>query len=246
MNRVQYLLNKHSPLILTIVASGGVIITTILAIKATPKAINIINNKEKEKGDKLTTYEKVKYGWKPYIPTIFSSIGTIACIGGIQYLNKKQQTAIISAYTLLDNAYKQYTNNIKRICGEDTDNLARQEIVRAQYEEDYKPFGDELLFFDYEGMRFFTSTMDHVLAAEAQFKEALISRGYACYNEYYDYLGLEREEFGYQLGWADIESCDPYNVKELEFNYEKTYVGEQKIECWIIYPNIPASFDYIL
>ena len=243
---IQRFLNKHSPLILTIVASGGVIITAALSVKATPKAIDIINNKEKEKGEKLTTFEKIRYGWKPYVPAIFSGVGTIVCIGGIEYLNKKTQASIISAYTLLNNTYTQYTDNIKKLCGKETDILAKQEIVQAQYDDNYIPFGDELLFFDYEGMRFFTSTMDHVLAAETKFKESLMSRGYATLNEYYAYLGLQPVEFGYQLGWADIETCDPYNVKELEFNYEKTYVGEQKIECWIISPNIPAAFDYII
>jgi len=77
--------------------------------------------------------------------------------------------------------------------------------------------------------------------------EALCTRGYACLNEYYDYLGIPRLDYGYQMGWSDIESCDPYNVKSLDFNYEEIYVGENKdVKCWIITTNLPAAFDYIL
>lgn len=245
MNNVQYFIKKNSPLILTIVSGIGVITTTIFAIKATPKALELIDEAEKEKGEKLTNIEKIKVGWKPYICTGISALSTILCIISIQYLNSKRQTNIISAYALLENAFKGYRNNIKELYTEEADKLAMQEIVKAQYDPDYEPIGDEDLFFDYQGMRFFKSTFDHVIQAEKRFKESLISRGYACINEYYDYLGIPRVDFGYQLGWADIENNDPYNVKELDFIYEETVVGGS-VKCWIINTNMPATFDYII
>ena len=39
MNNIQSLLKRHSTLIMTIVASAGVVTTTVLAVKATPKAV---------------------------------------------------------------------------------------------------------------------------------------------------------------------------------------------------------------
>ena len=249
MNRIQYLLKKNTPLILTMVASGGVIITTILAVKATPKASEILKSKEEEKGEKLTVIEKIRYGIIPYRYCIISCAATISCIASIQYLNKKNQASLLSAYTLLENSYNQYRDNIKKLCSDDVDFLARQEIVKAKYdpELDVPENDEELLFFDYQGMRFFWSSFHNVIRAEHQLLEALCTRGYACLNEYYDYLGIPRLDYGYQMGWSDIESCDPYNVKSLDFNYEETYVGDNKdIKCWIITTNMPAAFDYIL
>jgi hypothetical protein len=96
-------------------------------------------------------------------------------------------------------------------------------------------------------MRFFESTMDNVVMAEHQALEVLQARGYLRLNEYYDMLGIPRTDYGYTIGWADIESCDPYDVKELTFNYEKIYVGDNKdIECWVISYNVPPTFDYII
>lgn len=245
MNKIQYFLKKRSSLIMTIIASSGVIVTTVLAVKATPKAIELLKDAEKEKGDKLTKMEIIRYGWFPYIGCAVSCVSTILCIVSIQYLNEKKQASIISAYTVLENAFNQYRNNIRDLYSEEADSLAKQEIVKAKYDPEYEPIGDEVLFFDYEGLRFFKSTFDNVYQAENKLKEALISRGYACLNEYYQYLGIPSVEYGYQLGWADIETCDPYNVHELEFNYEQTIVGGS-VDCWIISPNIPASFDYII
>lgn len=245
MNKIQYLLKKHAPLFMTIIASAGVISTTILAVKATPKAMKIISDKEKEKGDKLTNYEKIKYAYKPYIYCGISGLSTILCILSIQYLNTRKQTSIISAYALLENSFNEYRDNIKKLYNNDADFLARQEIVKAKYDPNYETFGDEILFFDYQGMRFFKSTMDNVVVAENRLLESLNTRGFACLNEYYDYLGIPRLDYGYQLGWGNIYSDDPMNVQSLEFNYEKVIVGEST-ECWIITCNIPVSFDYIL
>ena len=246
MNNVQYFLKRNSRLIMTIIASGGVITTTILAVKATPKALKLLEEAKEQKGEELTVSEKIRVAWKPYIGTIVSGSGTIFCILAINYISKKNQASLVSAYTLLENTYNQYRDKIKKLYSDDSDFLARQEIVQAQYDPHYE-VGDKQLFFDYQSMRFFESTMDNVVMAEHQAIEVLQARGYLRLNEYYDMLGIPRVDYGYTIGWADIESCDPYDVKELTFNYEKIYVGNNKdIECWIISYNIPPTFDYII
>ena len=64
-------LGKHSPEILTGIGVTGMITTTVLAVKSTPKALILIEEKKKELGtDKLTTIEVVKAAWKPYIPAL--------------------------------------------------------------------------------------------------------------------------------------------------------------------------------
>ena len=113
MNKFEYFLRKNSPIILTAVASGGVILTTFLAIKATPKAVKLLKEAENDKGDELTPFEIIKYGWTPYIGCIISCMSTIICIVSIQYLNTKKQASIISAYTLLENSFNEYRDNIK-------------------------------------------------------------------------------------------------------------------------------------
>ncbi len=249
MYNIQNLLRKHSTLIMTVIASTGVIVTTVLAVKATPKAIKLLNEAEINKGSKLTTIEKIKYAWTPYIYCGLSCVSTIACILSIEYLNHKKQISIISAYTVLQNSFEQYRSNIKELSGDDIDLLSRQEIVRARYDQFDDPGDndDELLFFDYQGMRFFRSSFSNVIRAEHHLISVISCRGYACLNEYYDYLGIPPLSYGYQLGWGDYESCDPMNVKELEFNYEETLMGKNKdVKCWIITANLPASFDYII
>lgn len=249
MSKFQYFLNKHSTQILTVVASSGVILTTVLAVKATPKALELLKEAKEQKGSELTTFEKVKYGWKPYIYCYISCLGTICCIYGIEYLNKRKQSSLISAYMLLDNSYRLYRNNVIKNNGKETDNLSMNDIITAKYDpkELMVPENDEdLLFFDYQSMRFFWSSFHNVIKAENELLEALHYRGYANLNEYYRFLGVPEIKYGDMLGWWDFENNDLYNLKELEFNYEKMYVGENNdVECWIITTNVPTSFEYI-
>ena len=56
---VKMVVSKHSPEILTGIGIAGMITTTILAVKATPKALTLVEDKKKElelyPTDKLTT-----------------------------------------------------------------------------------------------------------------------------------------------------------------------------------------------
>lgn len=247
MNKMNYFLRKHSSTILTVISVGGVAATSVLAVKATPKAILLLEEAEKEKGEKLTILESVKAAWKPYIPAVVTGATTIACIVGINCLSVKNQASLMSAYAFLDNSYKEYRNKVQETYGEEDEINIRNEIIKSKYDANVEIQNGAEWFFDGLSMRYFKSTMDNVLRAETLFLEALNTRGYACTNEYYDALGIPRVDWGYNLGWFDFESNDPYNSKELEFKYEDIMIGEEEpTKCWVISVNRPPATDYII
>lgn len=243
MNKADYFLKKHSSTILTCIGASGVVLTAVLAVKETTKALSLIENAKEEKGEELTKMEVVQVAWKPYIPAIITGFSTIACIFGANLLNTRSQASLMSAYAVLDNAFKEYKNKVNELY-EDTDINIKQNIIDSKFDDDIELEDGEVLFFDYQSMQFFSSTMEKVMNAENKFLESLHARGYACINEYYDYLGIPRVDYGYQLGWFDLENNNPYNCEELEFNYEKVMLKGR--ECFIITTNNPPVADYIL
>lgn len=62
--------HRNASTILTCLGDVGVVATAVLAVKATPKAMRLINEAEEEKGKTLTRMETVKATWKPYIPAV--------------------------------------------------------------------------------------------------------------------------------------------------------------------------------
>lgn len=61
---------KHGSTVLTIAGGAGVIATTVTAVKATPKALLLLDNAEKGKGEELTKTEKIKIAGPKYVPSI--------------------------------------------------------------------------------------------------------------------------------------------------------------------------------
>lgn len=254
MNKAQLLLKKYSPTILTAVGATGVVATAVLSVKATPKALMLLEEAEKEKGEKLTVGETVAAAWKPYIPAALTGFGTIICIFGANYLNTRSQASLVSAYALLDRSYKEYQNKVKEIHGSEKELNLREElikdkytddVIKTKYDENIGEDEEKLIFYDNISSRFFISTMSRVLEAECKFKEAIEWKGYGCLNQYYDMLGIPRVDYGYQLGWVDVEDNDPYNCASLSFSYEKISPKEG-VEIWDIKPNMPPGVDYII
>ena len=100
LKRVGRQLYRSSPTILTVVASIGVIATTITAVQATPKAIKLLKEAELEKGENLTKLEIVRVAGPTYIPSVLLGVSTIACIFGANALNQKKQASLMSAYAV--------------------------------------------------------------------------------------------------------------------------------------------------
>ena len=88
---------RNTSTILTGLGSIGVVATTITAVKATPKALRLIEEAETKKGEKLTKWETVKLASQSYISTAGLCLATMACIRSIrsilQRLSKKTKFA---------------------------------------------------------------------------------------------------------------------------------------------------------
>ena len=108
MNARPFVKRNASTILTGLGSIGGVVVTTITAVKATPKALRLIEETEKEKGEKLTKWETVKIASPSYISTAGLCLVTMACIIGAEILNQKRQASLLSAYILLDRSYKDY------------------------------------------------------------------------------------------------------------------------------------------
>ena len=140
-------LKKNSSTILTCVGAVGVVGTAVTAVKATPKALDILAEATEEKGEELTKVEKFKVAGPVYIHSVLIGTATIACIFGANILNKRQQGALMSAYALLDNSYKQYKGKVKELYGEEVDTHIKKEIVKDKYKELDISLDDEKILF---------------------------------------------------------------------------------------------------
>lgn len=243
MNKTQLFLKNNSSTILTFIGSIGVITTAVLAVKATPKAMLLIEDAELDKGESLTKKEKIKAVWKPYVPACISCLATIFCIAGANYLNIKKQQSLMSAYALLDNTFKEYRHRIAEEYGEDVDTNLKNDIVRKQLEQMDNGIYSTTLFFEFNSMRFFEANIHKVLQAECKAKMQFDKYGYLTLNDYYSYLGLEPSPYGEAMGWSRFQMNTEQYTDDLEFTYDRV-VMSNGIVCYNIITNVEPTMDH--
>lgn len=220
--------------VLTCIGGVGVVATAVTASKATPKALAYLERAKEEKGADLTPLEKFKIAGPVYIPSVLIGAATLACIFGANALNKKQQASLMSAYALLDNSYKEYKAKVKDIYGEEGVQTIREKIAKNKYEEEKTAADDgRLLFYDEFSGRFFRSTMEKVRWAEYEVNRDLVMRGWACINDFYEYLNVPLLDSGYDLGWTPAMNSQDYWQEWVDFSNAKS-VMDDGTEYYII------------
>lgn len=230
---------RHGATILTIAGGVGVVATTVTAIKATPKALQKLEEAEKEKGDNLSKWEKVKVAGPTYLPTIAIGAGTVMCVIGVHLLTSRTQANVASAYALLERSYSEYKDKLIELYGQE----AHEEIVDAIAAEKAENVGvrtpgyigqsslfvdeqcgETRLFYEPFGERFFEATLEQVISAEYHLNRNYNLRGYSVLNEFYDFLGLEPTDYGNEVGWCNYDEGTFW----IEFNHRKTELNGEK------------------
>lgn len=239
--RSKIYLRKASPTILSGLGAAGVIVTSVLAVRATPKALRKIraDSKTNHDGDPeaYSKLEAVKSAWVCYIPAAISGTATIFCIFGANVLSKRQQAALTSAYALLNDSYNNYKDKLKELYGEE----AHQKIVDAIAAEKAKDVyitstglvrnssldfdehdpNDERLFYDAYSNRYFENSINRVIQAEYHLNRDFVISGYLPANHFYQLLGLEPLEGGDTVGWS-IDT----GIYWIDFNHSKVTLDD--------------------
>ena len=237
-------LNKHSPEILMGIGIAGMITATVLAVIATPKALQLIEEeKRKQEKEKLQVKDVVKVAWKPYIPTATTMIFSTACIIGGNSVNAKRNAAIATAYKLSEAAYSEYREKVVETIGEKKEQAVKDKIAKDRVEQN-PPVPSEIIItgkgdtlcLDLFSNRPFRSDIDKIKRAQNELNHRLLTNDYISLNEYYSELGMAHDQMGYSLGWRSDKG-----LIELYFSSQLTPDGEP---CLTVGFNNPPEYGY--
>ena len=240
-------IKRNSPVILTFAGAAGVIGTVITAVKATPKALELIDKAEEEKGEGLTNLEIVKAAAVVYIPSVVIGTATLACIFSANALNRKHQAALTSAYALLDQSYKKYRKNVKELYGEDADGRVKCSVAKDELEkmDIVKKSSDKMLFFDDYSGRYFEADEKTVIQAEYMANRALINEGFITLAEFYSYLGLSVDDESWKyIGWTADDLAEWTGYFWLEFHHDIVTMDDG-LEATLLWYDVSPALEYI-
>ena len=232
VRRSKLFIKRNSSTILTCIGADGVVVTTVSAVKATPKALYLLEGAKQEKGEKLTKWELVKAAGPVYIPAVLLGVSTISCIFGANTLNKRYQASLIGAYTLLDSSYKDHKKKVEDLYGEQVDDKIKAEIAKDKYVEPVELGEDEELFYDEFSGRYFNATLYDVQRAEYQLNRDIQTQGWSTLNDFYEAMKIDPIDGGDALGWSEGGNYAKYWQSWVDFNHHKVTMDDG-LECII-------------
>lgn len=201
---------KHSPVILTGTAVLGLVGTTVLAVRATPKALRIIDqNQPSLPGDEdLTNVDIVKLTWKLYVPAVLLGSVTIASIIGSHKIHSTRNIALAGLYSVTESTLKEYQAKVIETIGEKKERKVRDEIRQERVDRTYSDDVDvirtihgDVLMYDILSGRYFRGNVEQVRKAANDTNDQLFQEMYSSLNEFYSRIGLPNIALGNDLGW---------------------------------------------
>ncbi len=214
---IQKLTSDHAPELLTGLGIAGMLTTVVVAVKVTPKALTLMEEKKEELGvDQLSVKETVVTTWKCYAPVIATAAVSTACIIGANSVHAKRSAALAAAYTLSDTALRDYKAKVVETFGERKGQAIREEIVKDKVQNDpvenheiiITAKGDTLCYDTTSG-RYFKSSMEYLKRVANDLDRRLRDEMFISVNDFYDEVGLPTLPIMDDLGWdVDKDSID--------------------------------------
>lgn len=239
MRGIKSFLKQTTPVILTVVGSIGVAATSVMAVRATPKALDILSSHADD--EELSKKDVIKLTWRCYIPAALVGISTITCIAVINVFNKRRQASLASAYAMLNQSYKQYRKAANTVYGDDADSKIRAQAAKdtyvsadgySLYSSDLDPESEKILCCDLFSQRYFTATMTSVLNAQYHINRNLCLRGNVSVNEFYEFLGIDKIDCGDEIGWS-LEELIEGGLMWLDFNNSNVEMDDGMKCCFV-------------
>lgn len=254
---IQKTLVKKSPEILTGIGIAGMFTSVVMAVKATPKALELIENEKEEQSRQaqkneanknrriyirgISKKDVIRVSWKCYIPTAITLGVSTACLIGGTRVNAKRNAALATAYALSESALKEYKSKTLEIAGPKKEQQIKDAILKDKV--DRKPVtntevvmtgkGDTLCMDSISG-RYFKSDKTKIDAVVNTLNFQLRREMFVPLNDLYYELGLPGTKLDADLGW---------NVDDGEIEFYYSYAGADNGEpCMIVDYNIKPQF----
>lgn len=208
LNRAGKTLSKNSPTILTGIAIAGTFTTAVLAVKATPRALQLLEDEEVRLDDNLTVKDKIRVCWRLYLPATGVGLATAGCIVAANTVNLRRNAALAGLYSITETAFKEYQNKVVETIGSNKERKVRDEVNQDRL--DRNPSGANQIFITGKGKvlcydklcdRYFESDHETIRKAVNDINLELRDSMFVELNDLYYAIGLAPTGLGSKVGW---------------------------------------------
>ena len=220
------MVSRRSPEILVGIGIAGMCTTVVLAVKATPKALELIEDEKNRQNyelckearsnshdscnqiDQLKPVDVVKVAWKLYVPAAVTGVFSIACIIGASSKYARRNAALATAYKLSETALTEYKDKVVETIGEKKEKTVRDKVAKDKVENNpvtkneviITEKGNTLCYETISG-RYFRSDIEKIKRAVNELNRQMLNDMYISLSEFYDEIGLSHIKNSDELGW---------------------------------------------
>lgn len=252
-NKALNFTKEHNPEILVGLGVVGMMSSTVLAVKATPKALDIMEDKKADMGvTYLTRKEIAQATWKLYAPSIGVGLASAACIILGTSKSIKRNTALATVYALSESTLREYQSKAKEMLGEEKAAELDREVAKSRVRKrevttivesegseyiHHTGNGDTLVYDSLSG-RYFRSSMNSIESAVNSINKSLLNDYIMTLNEFYNELGVPTIGAGSLIGWKSDKEL-------LEVSFESDVDQNGNPYLVLSYKNRPIPvYDY--
>lgn len=206
--------SKHSPEILTGIGVVGMFTTVVLAVKATPKALELIDEKKEELNlepeDNLTAIETVQAAWKPYIPAAATGVFATTCLIAANSVHAKRYAGLATAYQISTQALSEYREKVVETIGERKEKTVHDKIAENHVKETqpnitraHHTGTGNTLCLDLLSKHEFVSDIDKIrrVMNDLNYRMTNGAEMSISLNEFYQGIGVPDIGYGDMMGW---------------------------------------------
>ena len=226
MNKIEKMLRKNAPDLLLTVGVCSLIGSTIMAVKSTPKANRIL---EEKKGS--TKIEKLKAVVPCYTPSALLACAGTASIICSRNITRNRFTAMATAYTVTSSTLRSFKKNLEEVVEPEKVKIIKSKVAKDNLKESKNdiPINDgdkKPLFFDDISGRYFRSTINDIDKAVNELNKQMMNDMCIRLNDFYNEIGLDRIKIGEDLGW---------NIEKglIEVHYDST-IADNDEPCIVL------------
>lgn len=256
MNRLGQGFKKNLPGILTGTGIGLMFTGTVLAVKATPAAMEDIEEKKREEGhEKLTVVQTVEAAGKRYIPAAVAELLGTGCLIAAQKENHKRIGTLLTAYNMAENGLREareYRRIVAERIGEKKEAEIYHEVVQQQVDNHPQPaaMADEVIEGDAPKPRCYDKNFERYYYVDYDTVDRAVNKlnheinnglnGYVSLNDFYEEIGVNRMQYGDNLGW-NTET----GLIEIPEKGSLQYAGTPSgWPCWVLEFLNPPQYEY--
>lgn len=232
INKAKRAITAQSPVLLAGTAVVGIISTAILSARAGYKARTYIDAVEIEKGESISTAEKVGLTWLCYIPATIAATAATASVVGAHVIHNKRNAALAGLYAVGMAKLDDYQEKAEELLGPKKSQETRDDVAQKAYERGPDAHevvivgdGTDLAYDEWSGRVLKDTSVATIENVVNIVNRHLLDGDDVSVNEVYDHLGLGPVMAGEGMGWSGA-------TIEAKFGTVMTPNGKPAISFW--------------